>query len=201
MAYATLSDLRSYIGVTDQVDDVQLQIALNATESMIDAYCGRSFSPAGTAATARVYASHLHALVFVDDCTAVTLVETDPSGDGSWTDTWAASGDWQAEPLNGVSEGLSVPYTQLRAVGDYLFPVSAKACVRVTARWGWGQTPNVIEQAVLLQAARLSKRRDSVTGVMGGPETGLIRVGRAIDADVAQLLAPYRKGATTVGIA
>ena len=38
-----------------------------------------------------------------------------------------------------------------------------------------------------------------ILGFAGGPETGLIRVGRALDGDVAQLLAPYRTGVAAVG--
>jgi hypothetical protein len=198
MAYSTLPELRAYIGVDDTADDMALQVALSATEAMIDGYCERSFAPAGTAATTRVYMADTPYLVFIDDASSITLIETDPGLDGTWTDVWASS-DWQAEPLNARSGGLSSPYTQVRAIGDYAYPVDFRAAVRVTATWGWASVPDVVQQATLLQAGRIFKRRDSVLGFAGGPETGLIRVGRAIDGDVAQLLAPYRKGASAIG--
>lgn len=195
MTYATLSDLRAYIGVDDQQDDAALVIALDATVPMIDGYCGRSFAAAGTATSARVYAADAADLVYIDDAATVSQVET---YDGSAWTVWAAD-DWQGEPLNGRNLGMDWPTTRMRAVGDYAFPVTAKAWVRVTAAWGWTQTPQVVQQATLLQASRLFRRRDSVLGFAGGPETGLIRVGRALDGDVAQLLAPYRAGVAAVG--
>lgn len=198
MAYATLPELRAYIGVSDDDDDMSMQIALAATESMIDGYCERSFNPAGTAASARVFAAADACYLEITDAVAITLVETEVNAlDDTWT-AWAST-DWQAEPLNALSGGLSWPYTAVRAVRSYTYPVDSKARVRVTARWGWPEVPQVVQQATLLQAGRIFKRRDSVLGFAGGPETGLIRVGRAIDGDVAQLLAPYRKGVAAVG--
>lgn len=195
MPYATLSDLRAYFGVDDQIDDANLVIALDATEVMVDTYCGRSFSTAGTAESTRVYSASDEHVVTIDDAATVTLVET---YDGTTWTAWAAD-DWQGEPLNGVNLGQSWPTTTIRAIDDMLFPVRGAAWVRITATWGWPETPSVVKQAVLLQASRLAKRRDSVLGIAGGPETGLIRVGRAVDGDVAQLLAPYRTGALAVG--
>lgn len=198
MTYVTLAEVRSAIGVSDYEDDAQLQIAMDAAEQMIDGYCGRSFEQAGTAATTRIYVADQHELVYIDDCTSITLVESDPSADGTWTQAWAA-GDWQAEPLNGRAGALAVPYDRLRAVGDYWFPVDAKACVRVTATWGWTDVPAAVTQAALQSTVRLWKRLDTPLGFGGGPDTGLLYVSRQIDGDVAQLLAPYRRGVTALG--
>jgi hypothetical protein len=195
MPYANLSDLRTYFGVDDQIDDANLTIALDATATMVDTYCGRSFTTAGTAESTRVYAAADDYLVHIDDAATVTLVET---YDGTAWQAWA-SDDWQGEPLNGVNLGQAWPTTAIRAIDERTFPVRNAAWVRVTGTWGWPDTPSVVKQAVLLQASRLAKRRDSVLGIAGGPETGLIRVGRAVDGDVAQLLAPYRTGALAVG--
>jgi hypothetical protein len=114
------------------------------------------------------------------------------AGTGTWT-AWATT-DWQAEPLNGRQGGRSVPYTTLRSVGNYWFPESAEALVRVTATWGWATTPSSVVSATKLQAARLYKREDSPLGVAGVSDIGIMRVSAKIDPDVAMLLASYRRG-------
>jgi len=197
MAYATLSQVKSAmsLGTADTTDDTQLTAALGAAEGLIDGYCGRTFAVAGTVAATRVYAPPMNFdddLLWIDDATTVTLVETDSAGDGAFGTDWAST-DWQAEPLNGIVGGLAVPFTSVRSVGSYLWPRTSRAVVRVTATWGWSAVPDVVEQATIQQTIRLFKRLDSALGFAGGPETGLIRVGRSIDGDVAQLLAPYRR--------
>lgn len=56
--------------------------------------------------------------------------------------------------------------------------------------WAWNRS--AVQQAVLLRANRLYKRRTSPTGIEGfGPEGFSVRVS-AIDPDVRALIAPYR---------
>lgn len=200
MAYATLQQVKAAmsLGISDNVDDNAIEAALAAAEQMIDGYCGRSFAAAGTATSTRVYAAAVHDLVFIDDASSITLVETDPNADGTWATTWAST-DWQVEPLNARVGGQSFPYSSIRAVGSYWFPVSRRACVRVTGTWGWAEVPDVVEQATIQTTIRLWKRLDTPLGFGGGPDTGLLYVSRQIDGDVAQLLAPYRLGTYAVG--
>lgn len=195
MTYATLAQVKAAmsIGTADTVDDTQLTAALAAAEQMIDGYCGRSFAPAGTAATQRVYAASDARVVYIDDATAVTAVETDEALDGTYSTSWQ-SGDWQVEPLNGRNGALAVPFDRIRAVGDYAFPVAHRAAVRITATWGWAAVPDVVAQATIQATLRLWKRLDTPLGFGGGPDTGLLYVSRQLDADVARLLAPYRVG-------
>lgn len=196
--YATLSQLRSAAAIPDTMDDPVLTSALAAAEQAIDGYCGRSFGTAGTALSTRVYAAQMGDVVYIDDCTSITLVETDADLDGTWSQTWAA-GDWQAEPLNGRAGSLAVPFDRVRAVSDYAFPVSHRAAVRVTATWGWAAVPSVVSQATILTALRYWKRTDTPLGFGGGPDTGLLYVSRQVDGDVANMLAPYRRGLMVVG--
>lgn len=200
MSYATVSQVKASLGIgtADTASDALLTAALAAAEDMIDGYCGRTFGTAGTAASTRVYATTVSDLVFIDDAAAITLVESDPSLDETWGTTWTTT-DWQAEPLNGILAGRAHPYTALRAVGDYLFPASQQAAVRVTARWGWSAVPSPVTQAAVLQAARLFKRSDSPLGVAGFGDMGAVRVSRYLDPDVELLLAPYRTGTSATG--
>ena len=192
MTYATLDDVKVALGISDWQDDARIEVALQSAEEMVNAYCERTFDVAGTAATTRVYSASDCGYLSIDDCTSVTLVESDLAGTGTWT-AWATT-DWQAEPLNGLQGGRSVPYNTLRSVGNYWFPESAEALVRVTATWGWATTPQSIATATRLQASRLFKRADSPLGVAGFGDMGAMRVSRYMDPDVELLLAPYRRG-------
>ena len=200
MTYANVQMVKAAmsLGPSDTVDDTAISTALDAACAAIDGYCGRSFDVAGTAATSRIYAASVADLVYIDDATSITLVETDPNVDGTWATTWTTN-DWQAEPLNGRDGARTVPYTRIAAVGNYAFPVERRACVRVTATWGWAAVPEPVTQAAVQMTLRLWKRLDTPLGFGGGPDTGLLYVSRQIDGDVAQMLAPYRIGVAAWG--
>ncbi|MFZ9907806.1 MAG: hypothetical protein ACO3FJ_08960, partial [Ilumatobacteraceae bacterium] len=149
-------------------------------------------------ATTRVFTAGDEFVCEIDDIssTAITL-KTSTNADGNFDVTWTAS-DYQLEPVNGILDGLTVAYTRIRAVGDYLFPTlnanfGSEALVQLTAIYGWPSVPEPITQAVIIQASRIFKRYDSPLGVAGFGDLGAIRVTRALDPDVAQLVEPYRR--------
>ena len=88
MPYATLTQLKSALRLTDSIDDTNLTLALNSAEEAINAWCGRTFGSAGTAVTSRYYAAGKPDDVEVDDLTSITTVEW--SRDGS---TWTVTTD------------------------------------------------------------------------------------------------------------
>lgn len=187
--YATLTDVKNALRITDALDDSLLETAIESASRMIDGYTARTFYNAGTAV--RNFAATDDLTCIIDDAISVTTVQsTDEIGD-SYT-TWAAT-DYQLEPLNSRSDGLYMPYTGIRAVNDYAFPVvDQQALVRITAVWGWASVPTAIKQATIIQASRLFKRLDSPLGVAGFGDMGAIRVGRYLDPDVEQLAMPFR---------
>lgn len=190
--YATLNQVKGALRITDNVDDSLLEMAIESASRAIDGHAMRSFYSAGTAT--RIYAADNWDVVYIDDLagTAITLL-TDPDEDGTFAITWKPS-DYQLEPVNGVADGLTVPYTRIRAIGDYAFPVlSEQALVKVTGVFGWPAVPSAIVQACVIQASRIFKRLDSPLGVAGFGELGAIQVTRDLDPDVAQLVGPYRR--------
>ncbi len=190
--YATLAQVKAALRITDNVDDTLLEMAVESASRAIDGHAMRSFYSAGTAT--RLYAADDWETVWIDDLagTAITLV-TDPDDNGSWSITWKPT-DYQLEPLNGISDGLQIPYTRIRAVKDYALPTkSDKALVKVTGVFGWASVPNAITQACVIQSLRIFKRLDSALGVAGFGELGAIQVTRDLDPDVAQLVSPYRR--------
>jgi hypothetical protein len=190
--YATLTQVKAALRISDNVDDTLLEMAIESASRMIDGHAGRYFYSSGTAT--RIYAADDALICQIDDLagTAITLV-TDPDADGTWADTWALV-DYQLEPVNGVVDGLTTPYTRIRATENYNFPTaSGEALVKVTGVFGWPAVPIAITQACVIQSSRIFKRLDSPLGVAGFGDMGAVRVSRYLDPDVQQLVAPYVK--------
>lgn len=191
--YCTLAELKAALRLTDSIDDSLLELSIESASREIDGYTERFFY--STSAT-RVYAPNNVYVVETDDIVSVTSVKT--STDGLTFDQTLLSTDYQLEPLNGIVGGLVSPYTQMRAVGDYLWPAYSpqtiyhlEASVQVVGVFGWSAIPAAIRQATLILAMRLFKRLDAPLGMISN-DLGSMRVGR-FDPDVEALVAPFRK--------
>lgn len=190
--YATVSEVKAALRVTDNIDDALITMAATSASELIDGYCQRSF---GQTTGVRYFAASERYTLEVDDIATASgiVVETTSLGDNIFDTTWATT-DFQLEPLNSYAGGLTWPFTRLRAVDDYLFPTAwGEVTCKITATWGWPTVPGVVTQAAVIQASRIFARLQSPLGVAGFNELGAIRVGRALDPDVAQLLGPYVK--------
>jgi len=189
--YATLAQVKAALRITDNVDDTLLEMAIESGSRAIDGYANRNFYPNGTAV--RYFTPSDSYVTEIDDLISVTSIETKSDDLNSYDTTWAAD-DWQLEPLNGRADGLTVAFTQVRAVGDYLFAQwGGEATVKITGAWGWATVPTAITQACVIQSSRIYKRLDSPLGVAGFGDIGVMRVSTRLDPDVAQLVDPYRR--------
>ncbi|MFE2559893.1 phage gp6-like head-tail connector protein [Streptomyces sp. NPDC059352] len=184
--YAALADLRAMLNLAD--DDTSrdnlLATALTAACRGIDRATGRRFYLDETA-TARLYrpagrtvsGSYGEHLVVDDIGSAAGLtVETGTAG------IWTPVTDYETGPDNALARGR--PVTALLTTASW---GSGPTRVRVTAQWGWPTVPEEIEQASLIQAARLYRRKDSPEGVTGSAEWGVVRLSRR-DPDVWALI-------------
>jgi hypothetical protein len=193
--YTTLADVKNALRITDTVDDSLLEISIEAASREIDGFTERVF----TQSTAtRIYRPTDAFTVDVDDLQTVTTLKTDTDGDGVLDTTWSTA-DYQLNPLNGIAGGITTPYTTLKAVGSYLFPIyeprnvnSQEASVQIAGVWGWPSIPTAVKQACIILSMRQFKRYDSPTGVMGFGDLGVMRVGR-VDPDVEKLLMPFSR--------
>ena len=187
--YATLTEVKASLRITDNLDDTLLETAIESASRMIDGFTARTFSNAGTAT--RNYAATDALNLIIDDAISISQISsTDEVGDTYVV--WGVN-DYQLEPLNSRSDGLYMPYTGIRAVGDYTWPVvDQQALCRITGVWGWAAVPTAIRQATVIQSSRLFKRLDSPLGIAGFGDMGAIRVNRYLDSDVEQLAMPYR---------
>lgn len=196
MPYATLAELKGYVGITDTADDVTLQLALDAAALQVDQFCDRTFA-ADASPTVRYYSPTDPGRLDIDPISTLTglIVATDENGDGTYETTWTINTDYRVEPVNAGAAGQ--PWTWLTALGTRWFPrLQYRPGVSVTARFGWpgGVAPAAVKQATLLQASRLWKRKDAPFGVAGSVEFGSeLRLLAKLDPDVESLLRPYRR--------
>jgi len=194
--YTTRNDVKAALRIplSDTQDDDLIDVAVESASREIDGYCERVFY---STSETRVYIPQSSFLVETDDISTLTTLKTSPDGE-EFSVTWAES-DRQLEPLNGIAGGLTTPFTRIRAIGDYLFPIwdprnvnAHEATVQVTGTFGWTATPKAVEQACILLSMRLFKRLDAPLGAVGFGDIGVVRVSR-IDPDIESLLAPYRR--------
>ncbi|OKK06420.1 hypothetical protein AMK26_10365 [Streptomyces sp. CB03234] len=188
--YASLATLKASLNIeaSDTSRDDLLNRALNSASRSIDKSTGRRFW-LDAAPVARTYRPSGRT-VYEDDG-QVLLVDDIGSTSGLTVETgsapsWTVVTGYDTLPDNALADGRPVT-ALLRVNGDWGYATSR---IRVTARFGWPAVPGDIEQAALIQAARLYKRKDSPEGVMGSAEWGVVRLSRR-DPDVWNLIEPY----------
>ncbi|WP_406462963.1 phage gp6-like head-tail connector protein [Streptomyces sp. NBC_00111] len=179
---AALKDALS-IETADTTRDALLDRALAAASRGIDTATGRRFWLDETP-SARVYRTAGRTLwddvgevLNVDDVGTTTGLATATGAPGAWT----AVTDIETTPDNALARGRPITGLLLAAGGW------GTQRVQVTAQWGWPAVPDEIEQATLIQAARLFRRKDSPEGVTGSAEWGVVRLSRR-DPDVWALI-------------
>jgi hypothetical protein len=176
--------------------DDEAERAVEAASRAIDRFCNRRFT-VDTVASVRTYTAEDCSLLPVDDISTTTslVVVSDDNWDATFETAWTlnnrTSWGFMVEPANWSPLGL--PITRLRAVAGS-WPTVPQG-IQVTALWGWASIPRDIEEACLLLASRLWKRKDLAFGVMGTQETGFISLPK-VDPDVQALLAPFRRMST-----
>lgn len=193
-SYITLAELKSYLKITDTVDDAELQIALDSASRGIEDHCLRQFNDAGVV-SARSYRPENNCLVIVDDFSTATglIVKTDEDDDGVYELTWATS-DFEILPMNGVVKGRpGHPYWQIRVtLMSRYFPTWLRhSAVQVTARWGYATVPLPVKQACLILAAEGFKMKDAPFGIAGFADFGAVRV--RDNPVVARMLQAYQR--------
>ena len=186
--YVTVSDLAAYLRIDDSLDDAELAAAITAASRAVDHFCGRQFGRTD-APVERVYTARRDYqtgwwTVHVDDLAGLPVtvkVAGDPVA-GS-----------RLGPLNAAANGR--PWTRIEFdAGSERLPTGSPGEVSVTGIWGWDAVPATVQQATLLQASRLFKRRDAPFGIAGSPESGSeMRLLARVDPDLQVSLYPYRR--------
>lgn len=188
--YATLAEVKAALKIIDTLDDSLLEMAVESASRLIDGYTNRYFYNAGTAT--KYFEAQDNYVTNIEDLQSITTLQTSTEADMVFDTTWAST-DYQLEPANGRTDGIVTPYTSIRAINSYWFPIwNNMTLVKVVGVWGWASVPITIKQATIIQASRIFKRLDSPLGVAGFGDMGIMRVSSRLDPDVAQLVDPYR---------
>lgn len=197
--YATLTEIKTFLSISDNVDDTLLESMVEAASRSIDRIANRRFYLDANA-SARAYRVSSPVILYTDDIgtTSGLVVKTDDDGDGTFETTLTLNTDYIMDPLTALDLGR--PYTQVTMVTNTqtfpifpgLFQNGLRPGVQVTARWGWPSVPDDINQACLILTADLYKRKDSPGGILGLGDLGAIRMS-PLGRDVTAMVRAYRK--------
>lgn len=189
MAYVETQELTDYLRSTIVADDVEIESALLAAESTIDAYCQRTFT-VPTSATTRTFVATEYQYVTVPDIANTTNLAIVDNG------TTIAAADYQLEIAPGLTgpigiSGRTWPYSQIRRVsGGWFIDPDGEAKLSITARWGWPAIPSEVESATKLLARDFLLARDTAFGIV---QVGDFSRRIAANGVVETLLSPLRR--------
>lgn len=190
--YVDLEALKSSLQLTGETfADADLQLAIDAATSAVNAECGRRFTE-DTVDQERSYPVVRRGRLELDDLISVTEIRS--ATDGQDPVIWA-SNDYVLMPYNAPADGR--PWTELRLTtnGSVVFrPDEEVGTVTVTGKFGWPEVPASIKEATSILATRLMKRaREAPFGIAGMGIDGMAVRVMSYDPDVRMLLGPYIK--------
>tara|TARA_B100000029_G_scaffold510473_1_gene602043 strand:- start:1209 stop:1823 length:615 start_codon:yes stop_codon:yes gene_type:complete len=192
--YCTLAEARDQLGLasSDTDEDTPIEKVVEAVSREIDKYTGQFFYDAGS--QTRYFTSQDGIHVYTDPIQSVTSVTVDDSNDGTYDVTWATTGSsnrYRLRPVNNALESGAPPYWQLFAIND-AFPVT-DAAIKIVGTFGWSAVPDAVNQACLIQTARLFVRRAAPFGIVEGQDAGMMSLRKGLDVDVRLLLDAFRR--------
>jgi hypothetical protein len=184
MAYATLDQLKAYLGITLVDDDDLLTDFLERAQARIDRATGRTFE-AGADTTlyfdaSSVYGADLYLQFPLVEVTSIT------NGDG----VGIPVDDVQPVPYN------VKPWHMLRFKGSSSAAwVASPALIAVTGKWAYSeQAEPDIQQATLRLAAWFYRQKDNHADMDRAQVVGDVTIMPAqLPQDVTDLLFPYRR--------
>lgn len=204
--YCTVDDLREQLGDLQKknLSENQLIRAINAASRAVDAYTGRRFWMDAAPET-KLFAPVAGdaELWLPEDIGSTTglAIATDLAGDGTYSTAWNTT-DYRLWPYRANTSGSTYGgWWKLESLGRLRWDTRGTAGllpVQITARWGWSFCPAPVEQATILKAAQLFKRKDAPFGVAQFGDIAAVTVTRK-DADVVELLWPYVVDMAMVG--
>lgn len=187
MAYCSVADIKTYLGISESGDDALITTLIGAAQAAIDTYTGNTFEAAvDTVRYYDVHGPHIagRRLFFDKPLASLTSIS---DGGGLFAAT-----DYVMLPRNDAPfYGVELKLTTGRMwtyVNDW------ENAISVTGRWGYSvAAPDDIRQAARRLAAFYYRQKDAPLQDVTAIEAGVVIQPIAIPADVRALLAPYRK--------
>ncbi len=134
--YATPTDLKRRLGITDTTHDVVLWHLLDVASRVVDGYCNRNFY---VSTESKRYDVRERLAVHVDDLIEITELAEDHDRDGAYEKTRGLT-DMILYPLDSdPTSQHGVPHRVIRIKSrrsGACFPLG-RAAVKVTGRWGY----------------------------------------------------------------
>lgn len=134
--YATPTDLKHRLGITDTTRDLTLWHLLHVASRIVEGHCGRNFS---VISGSKRFDVRDQRGVHVDDLIEIAQVVEDWDGDGIY-ERIRERKDYILYPLDSDPGALNgVPFHSLRTPrrrGGRFFP-TGRASVQITGRWGY----------------------------------------------------------------
>ena len=193
MAYASVAQLRAYMGLDVNDDDPLLESLLTRAQFAIDNYTHRTFEAA--ADTTKLFDAEQdtsdHYMVLdwtpyvLDLCQITTVI----NGDG----TSISASSYVTNPRN------QTPWYGLRFKLNsglyWTFDQDPENAISITGRWAYSVTaPADIVHATVRMATYMYRQKDANTfDVTAIPGAGVIEVPQGMPRDVGKILEPYRR--------
>ena len=184
MAYATLTSIKRYLGISESTDDTLLTVTAEAATSMIDRLTNRTFT--ATADSTRYHNADyvVGGILYLDgDLCAITSVT---NGDG----VAVASTEYKSMPRN------YTPYFALALDDDSDVSWDTDSGeIAIVGKWAWSLTPPAdIEFACVRLTSYLYRQKDN----MGELDRAMIAgnttlLPAELPKDIMLILAPYRR--------
>jgi hypothetical protein len=161
--YASVSDLKTALGITSTTDDVIMRKILDAASRMIDIYTSRFFY----CKTQTRYFAGAGSRLWVDDLLSINTsgLKTDEDGDATFENTFATT-DYILKPLNTYPK----THIEISDDSDYSgFANGIKKGVEIAGLWGYGDgisaTPYIVDTTLATTISSASTTAVVVTAV------------------------------------
>ncbi|MCX7939043.1 MAG: head-tail connector protein [Thermoflexales bacterium] len=176
MPYATVAQLKEYLGISGSDDDALLGRLIEAAQAAIESRCGRRFE--AVSASRQVPAAYWvgDMLFLSDDLRALTSVVSDTG------ESWSPAQFSYSPPTRVLHLRTGEP-----------LPSPDARYFTVTGTWGYtAVAPADITQATIRLAGYYYRAKDAQAyDIVGMTETGTMRVQAELPRDVLQLVEPY----------
>ncbi len=157
MGYATLSEIKDYLGISSSADDGLLGDMLERAQGIIEAATGRVFEAASnTTRSFDALADVVGGVLYLDeDLAAVTTITNGDEGA-----TTISSNQYVTEPRN------QTPYYAIRLLDSsnlsWQFTDDPEDAISISGKWAYSESaPADIVQATLRLAAFLYRQKES----------------------------------------
>jgi len=186
MAYCSVNDVRTELKISKSVDDDLLSIYCEEAQSIIDAYCHRSFEARDETRYYNPLKDANGRTLFLDD--DLLSVTTLTNGDGSVI----SSSDFTLLPVNRTPKRKI--HLKLNSSKYWTWIDDPVAAISVEGSWGFASTaPANIARAAKRLAAYLYRERETTPesdrAIVSG---GIVIAPAKMPKSILDILAPYR---------